>query len=305
MQKSIANRKSVSYNMRMRLPLTLIFLSMLSGIGAAVEYSTQTSSLMTHSPLGLLIPLGIENVVPATEAIMYYNYIGMFCLVGLAAFSGMSNQSRFMVMVPFAAAALIFIGWLQAPNPTSYWGMVIALVLFGCLLFVNDMNREKYGAGKPGTKIITIAIMIIVFESCMVLMSNPAFSPFPTEMDVSASASGNQMCNGGNGYSCDSNGNVDLSASVSTLTSVGGTTLDAVSIVTWSTGMIIAMANFIILILGAVFLFGPMMIAAYPVLASSPQALLILGIMQLVIWVIYLVAWFNWMFKPNYESAGV
>jgi hypothetical protein len=290
--------------MRIRVLLLTALLPLLAGFASAVTYSTQTSSLLTHSPLGLLIPLGIENWVPAADAIMYYNYIGMFCLVGIAAFSGMSNESRFLIIVPFTAAALVYVGWLQAPNPTSYWGMVIALILLGCILFVNDMNREKYGSAGPGTKIVSIAVMIIVFEASVVLMSNPAFSPFPTSLETSAAGDGTILCSG-YGYTCDSAGNIDLSASVSTVTSVGGTGLDAASLIMWAGQVAFAMLNFIILLLGAVFLFSGMLIAAYPVLATSPQALLILGIMQIVIWIVYVIAWFNWTFKPSYESVGV
>lgn len=290
--------------MRIRLLLLTALVPLLAGFASAVTYSTQTSSLLTHSPLGLLIPLGIENWVPAADAIMYYNYIGMFCLVGIAAFSGMSNESRFLIIVPFTAAALVYVGWLQAPNPTSYWGMVIALILLGCILFVNDMNREKYGSAGPGTKIVSIAVMIIVFEASVVLMSNPAFSPFPTSLETSASGDGTILCSG-YGYTCDSAGNIDLSASVSTVTSVGGTGLGAASLIMWAGQVAFAMLNFIILLLGAVFLFSGMLIAAYPVLATSPQALLILGIMQIVIWIVYVIAWFNWTFKPPYESVGV
>jgi hypothetical protein len=290
--------------MRIRLLLLTVLLPLLAGFASAVTYSTQTSSLLTHSPLGLLIPLGIENWVPAADAIMYYNYIGMFCLVGIAAFSGMSNESRFLIIVPFTAAALVYVGWLQAPNPTSYWGMVIALILLGCILFVNDMNREKYGSAGPGTKIVSIAVMIIVFEASVVLMSNPAFSPFPTSLETSASGDGTILCSG-YGYTCDSAGNIDLSASVSTVTSVGGTGLEAASLIMWAGQVAFAMLNFMILLLGAVFLFSGMLIAAYPVLATSPQALLILGIMQIVIWIVYVIAWFNWTFKPPYESVGV
>jgi hypothetical protein len=290
--------------MRIRVLLLTALLPLLAGFASAVTYSTQTSSLLTHSPLGLLIPLGIENWVPAADAIMYYNYIGMFCLVGIAAFSGMSNESRFLIIVPFTAAALVYVGWLQAPNPTSYWGMVIALILLGCILFVNDMNREKYGSAGPGTKIVSIAVMIIVFEASVVLMSNPAFSPFPTSLETSASGDGTILCSG-YGYTCDSAGNIDLSASVSTVTSVGGTGLEVASLIMWAGQVAFAMLNFIILLLGAVFLFSGMLIAAYPVLATSPQALLILGIMQIVIWIVYVIAWFNWTFKPPYESVGV
>lgn len=288
--------------MSIRAALLLAMSYALVGIASAATYATQTNSLMTHSPLGLLIPLGIEYFFPAAETIMYYNYIGCFCLVGMAAFSGMSNESRFLIMLPWTAAALVFVGWLQAPNPTAYWGMIVALILFGAIIFVNDMNREKYGSGGPGTKVLSIAIMIMIFEASAVVMSNPTFSPF--DLDTSGNSQSSLTCSG-YGYTCDANGNIDLSASVSTVTSSGGTNLDVVSVIAWASQMVVAMIKFIILVLAAVFLFSVVMLATYPALAASPQALIILGLLQLVIWVVYMIAWFNWTYKPGFETAGV
>ena len=291
-----------------RPALIFIFLAALVGIASA-GYVTQTNSLLTHSPLGMLLPLGIENVVPATDAIMYYNYISIFLILILAAFSGMANESRFLMMVPYLAAGLVYVGWLQAPtisvytNPATYWGSIIGCCLLGTLIYVNDMNREKHGITGQGTKIVTIALMIIVFESCVVLMANPTFSPFG---DLGNSAAGQQAitCKG-YGYQCDANGNIDLQASVTTVTSAGGTTMDVASLGAWALQAAFAMLNFLIMVLAAVFLFSLVLTTAYPVLATSPQALLILGIMQLVIWAIYMIAWLNWTFKPNYETVRI
>lgn len=263
----------------------------------------QANSLMTHSPLGLLIPLGIENFVPAAEAIMYYGYISVFMILVLASFSGMANESRFLVMVPFLAAGLVFIGWLQAPNATSYWGTVIMCCLFGTLIFVNDMNREKHGSAGPGNKAIAIALMIIVFEASVVLMSNPVMSPFPNLAPM-GNGQASLTCSG-YGYTCDANGQIDLSASVSTVNTAGGTLGGVASLATWALEMAFAMIWFIIKVVAAVLLFSAVILAAYPVLQSSPGAILILGIMQLVIWAIYMIAWINWTGKLGPDSVVI
>jgi hypothetical protein len=283
----------------------LLFICLAAIVGIASAGSVvQTNSITTHSPLGMLIPLGIENWVPAADAIMYYTYISFALIALLAALSGMSNESRFLVLVPYFTAGLIFIGWLQAPNPQTYWGMVIAMCLLGTLIYVNDMNREKFGTSGPGTKVMSVAILIIIFEASIVLMNDPAFSPIPGLVGSGSEYSAQQFCSG-YGYSCDSSGKVDLSASVTTVSSSGGTLLDVASLVSWAAQAAFAALRFIVLIIGAVVAFSVVITATYPVLLTSPQAMLILGIMQLVIWVIYIIAWTNWTFKPSYETLQV
>lgn len=283
--------------------LLLICLAMFVGIVSAGSVA-QTNSVITHSPLGMLIPLGIENWVPAADAIMYYTYISFALIALLAAFSGMSNESRFLVLVPYFTAGLVFIGWLQAPNQTTYWGMVIACCLFGTIIYVNDMNREKFGSSGPGTKVMSIAILIIIFEASIVLMNDPAFSPIPDMTGSGSQYASQQFCSG-YGYSCDSSGKVDLSASVSTVSNSGGTLLDVASLGGWLASAAFAALRFIVLVIAAVVMFSAVLTATYPVLLTSPQAMLILGIMQLVIWVIYIIAWTNWTFKPSYETLQV
>ncbi len=286
--------------------ITIIIAAALLGLlcvpAGATTYLEAANSIMFKSPLGMLIPLGIENFVSATDAIMYYNYISMALLLIIAAFSGQSNESRFMVAIPLFAALEVFIGWLQAPDPTAYWGMIVGCLLLASLMYMNDMNHEKYGLPGPGTKVLTIAIMIIVFEASVVLMSDAAFNPFP---EVGGMNSQKSLTCDGYGYSCDSNGNIDLRSSVTTVNTVGGTGVDAISVITWAAGVAIAMIKFIILVVGAVLLFSGVMVATYPALAASPFALLILGIMQIVIWVIYMMAFFNWGYKPSFETAQV
>lgn len=288
--------------MRFRLPILTAFLLLLvATVSAATTYTEQTNSIMFQSALGMLIPLGIENFVEATTAIMYYNYIAIGLIMMVAAFSGQANESRFTFFVPMFAALMYYIGWLQAPNQAAYWATLVGCILLGALIYINDMNREKYGVSGPGTKIISVAIMIIVFEASVVLMDDPAMNLFGITLSVSDKS---QFCEGYT-FSCDADGNVDLKASVSTVTNSGGTSLDVVSVATWAIAMVAAMLRFIILVLAAVFMFSAVIVARYPVLAASAPAMLILGIMQMVIWAVYMIAWFNWGLKPSYETAQV
>jgi hypothetical protein len=288
----------------MRLPaLALIICSLIVQTVSATQYLTQTNVITFTNALGLMIPLGLENYVPVADAIMYYNYIAVFAIMLIAAFAGQTNESRFTFFVPIFAGLMVFIGWLHAPDPVSYYGMIIGCILLGALMYINDMNHEKYGLPGPGTKLLTIVFMIIVFEASVTLMSTSGLNIFP-EIGNSGQSQQTLTCNG-YGYSCDANGNIMLGASVQTINNQGGTGLDVLSIGLWAIQAMISVITFLIKIVAAILLFSVVLVAAYPALGASPQAMLFLGIMQLVIWAIYAVAFFNWFFKPSFETAQV
>jgi hypothetical protein len=281
------------------LLLTLLVISPVS----AAYFVNQTNSITFKNTLGLLIPLGIEHFVPPADAIMYYNYIAAGLILVVAAFAGQSNETRFTFFIPIFAGLMTFIGWLQAPDPVAYWGTIVGCILLGALMYINDMNHEKYGSAGPGSKLLTIVFMIIVFEASVTLVSTSGLNIFPDLGNAGMSQS-NLTCQG-YGYSCDASGNIMLSASVSGVNNVGGANLDVVSIGAWAIQAMIGVLTFLIKIIAAIFLFSGVLIAAYPALGASPTALLFLGIMQLVIWAIYVVTFFNWYFKPSWEAAQV
>lgn len=299
----ILNIKLPKLSMRLSA-LGVFLLAFLVQAVSASNFVTQANVITFTNPLGLMIPLGIENYVPVADAIMYYNYIAVGLIMTVAAFAGQTNESRFAFFIPIFAGLMVFIGWLHAPDPTTYIGMIIGCILLGALMYINDMNHEKYGLPGPGTKLLTIVMMIIVFEASVTLMSTSGLNIFPELGGDSGLHQQNLTCNG-YGYSCDANGNIMLAASIATVNNQGGSNLDVVSIATWAVQAMIAVLQFLIKVVAAVLLFSVVLVTAYPALAGSPQALLFLGIMQLVIWAIYVVAFFNWFFKPSFETAQV
>lgn len=292
--------------MKSTIKKSLLIFLLLSFLVECVSaaYVTQANVITFTNPLGLLIPLGIENYVSVADAIMYYNYIAVGLVMTVAAFAGQTNESRFAFFIPVFAGLMVFIGWLHAPDQVTYMGMIIGCILLGALMYINDMNHEKYGLPGPGTKLLTIVMMIIVFEASVTLMSTSGLNIFPELGADSGLHQQNLTCNG-YGYSCDANGNIMLAASIATVNNQGGSNLDVVSIATWAVQAMIAVLQFLIKVVAAVLLFSVVLVAAYPALAGSPQAMLFLGIMQLVIWAIYVVAFFNWFFKPSFETAQV
>ena len=306
MTERVITLSNVFSGMRIPALSALVLLYLVQAVSAATTQMANTLTFKTAA--GLLLPLGIENYLSASDTIMYYNYIGVFLLMVVAAFAGMSNESRFTFFVPIFAGLETFIGWLQAPDPTNYWGMIIGCILLGALMYINDMNHEKYGLPGPGTKLLTVVMMIIVFEGSVTLMSTQGLNLFP-ELGNSGLQQQSLTCgdpvHGGYGYQCDANGNLVLGASVSGVSNAGGADIDVVSILMWAAQATIGVILFIIKVVWAVTLFSTVLIAAYPALAASPQALLFLGIMQVVIWAIYMITFFNWYYKPGFETAQV
>ena len=288
----------------MRIPVLVITaILFLISCASAASYTTMTNSIMFKSTAGLLLPLGIENWLSAADTIMYYNWIAIVLIFVIAAFAGQSNESRFALFVPLFTALMVFVGWLQAPDPTNYWGMIIGCILLGALMYLNDMNHEKYGLPGPGSKLLTVVFMIIVFEASVTLMSTQGLNLFP-ELGNGGMQQQSLTCNG-YGYQCDANGNIMLGASVSGVSNAGGASIDILSIGMWALYAMVGVLVFLIKIVAAILLFSVVLIAAYPALGASPQALMFLGVMQVVIWAIYTVAFFNWYFKPSFETAQV
>ena len=260
-----------------------------------MSYTTVFSSIMGKSSFGLLIDLGIQNYVPIDQAIMYYNYIGIFFVVLWAMFASQSNESRYAFTTPLMAALMVWIGWLHATDAAQYWGSIIMCMLLGAIMYMNDMNHEKSGLPGPGDKMVTIAVMIMCFTAAYGFILSPQFGLFNEEGSQSG-ATQNLMC--GTAYTCDSSGNVALEASVSQITSSGGLGLDVVSVGAILLSMMVTGLKMLIIISASVVLFSVVLVAAYPVLLDSPQSIAFLAILNVVIWVIYAMAWFRLTYKP-------
>jgi hypothetical protein len=253
-----------------------------------MSYTVVANSIMGTNSFGLLIDLHIQDYFPVDQAIMYYNYIGIALILLWAAFAGQTNESRYTFTTPFIAALMVFFGWLRAPDVASYWGSIVLCMLLGAFMYINDMNHEKYGLPGPGEKLLTVAFMIMCFTASFgfVVSSQLIPSAAPT------GSSNNIMC--GKSYQCDSAGNVMLDASVTQISSSGGLGQSVISAVAALPAIMMSLLMMAIIIAGSVLFFSVVLMAAYPVLASSPQTVAFLLVMNVVIWAIYYVAVSKW-----------
>lgn len=259
-------------------------------------YEVAAASIMGLNDFGVLINLHIQDFFDTNTAIMYYNYVAMFFIITWATISSAAHEHRYMFSVPFLAAVFIFIGWLRAYNPTQYWGSIVALMLIGGFMYMDSANKEKRGTGGAGQKVLTIAFTIMAFSAAFGFVSSSNIIPLTTTYGTSS----NTMC--GTAYQCDAAGNPNLDSSVTQLSTVGGMTSDLSSMTTFGTSIVYFIWT-VIAVIGAVVMLSAVVVAAFPVFASSPQALMILGLMQLVIYAVYFIAIFNWYYKPGYNQG--
>ena len=257
-------------------------------------YTEVFTSIMGKSSFGLLIDLGIQNFVPIDQAIMYYNYIAIFFVVGWAMFASQSNESRYLFTTPLMAALMVWVGWLHATDATQYWGSILFCMVLGAIMYINDMNHEKFGLAGPGDKLVALAVMIICFTASFGFIASSQFGMFSG--DSSSGSSQNVMC--GRAYTCDSSGNVALEASVSSVNNSGGLGLDVVSILATLGLIAVTLLKLIIVVFGSVLFFSVVVLAAYPALADSPQTIAFLAVFNVVIWIIYATAIFRLYYKP-------
>jgi len=264
-----------------------------------VYYVTAAGSVIMNGPTGIMVSLAIENFVSLQTAYMLYNYISLGIIFFLAAMSGSRSEARFAVVIPIFAGIFTWIGWLHAPNPVQTWAIMIITGLLGVAIYMNEANREKYGVGGPGSKLLNLVFFIILFQACIGLIQG--FNLFPV---------GNSQPNPNSctvGMSCDAYGNIQLSQSVTTIQSTGGLFQDVVSAVAALPAIAFSILKFIIQIVGAILLFSVVvnntMNGIFPGIATNTSYLAFLVVMQIGIWAIYGITFFNWYYKP-FPSEG-
>lgn len=290
--------------MKTRLTLITIFSLLLISIVSATSNTIVTASIIGRTPLGLLIPLHIEDYLPADTAIMYYNYIAVVLVVVWAAFASQSNESRYTFTTPLFAAFMVWIGWLNAGSSAvsaaQYWGSVLLCLLLGAFMYLNDMNHEKYGMPGTGDKLMAVAFMVMCFSAAFGFVASSEFGLFN---DNSIGSTQNKMC--GSAYTCDSAGNIDLSSSVTTVSSTGGILETISSDLYFAAQVAIGILKMAAIVVASVVFFSGVILAAYPALSASPQVVAFLVVMNLVIWAIYFATFFRWYYKPGVGEGQI
>ena len=256
-------------------------------------------SLVMNGPTGILISLGIESVAGMTLALayMYYNYISTAIIFFVAAMAGARSESRFLIILPLVTAMLFSFGWIHTPSQITFLVFLAIVFALGIFSYMNDVNHEKYGVTGPGSKIFNIVFYIILVQAVIGFAANVPFlyvgdsiaQPIPNACTV--------------GYQCDSLGNIQLTESIGTIADSGGLMGSVTSIMSTFGMLAISLLKMVVTILGSVLLFSVVVNAIanglIPGIASNAVWIAFIALMQVGIWIIYLLTIFTWYFKPQ------
>ena len=253
------------------------------------SYVVVANSILGTNANGLLIDLKLNDFMSASDALLYYNYISLLTIMIWAGFASSANEGRYLFSTPLFAAFFVWIGWLRAPTPSAYWGSILCCMFLGAIMYINDQNRQQHGIAGPGSKLIGIAVFIMCFTACFGFIQSSNIIP----LALHSGSTQNVLC--GTAYQCDEGGNIVLGASVTSVTKSG---IDIYGTLTWLGEMAVYTLLTIGTIIGSVLFFSVVFFAAYPQFLDSTQVIALMGVLNVAMWVLYALAYFQWTAKP-------
>lgn len=157
--------------------LVFIALMVLAPLAAAATIPNQSMSrgVTAKGPSGLLVTLGIEEVVtPLEVALDLYLWISVLLVLLITTMASQRNTRFFLILIPIFSAIFAWFGWLDTGNDTQLWGLILVASLFGVALYMKDTNKEKWGSGGPGSTIVNLVIFMILLQSVVGFVNGAA-----------------------------------------------------------------------------------------------------------------------------------
>lgn len=244
--------------------------------------------VLTKGATGVLIPLGFENYVNAQTATYLYNLISISFILFIAGFSSQRSEAAFCIITPMMAGMFEFFGWFRAATASEQTGLVVLTIicaLLGIFIYMNDQNRQNYGSGGAGSKVIAVALMLALFSGCFTMVSEFNILPGGNPMPASGTCAA--------GFACDQYNNIDFATTSAQFGNNGGLGGDALSAVAMLPGAILGMLILVLKMLIGIFAFpiilNGLMSGLYPGIASNGMYLMFLSVMEVVILSIYVM----------------
>jgi magnesium-transporting ATPase (P-type) len=160
------------------------------------------------------------------------------------------------------------------------------------ILYMTEKKRFLYGINGAGDPLINILVFVLLMQSTIGLINGTGM--FESGATVASPA---DCANGSVTFTnCAINGNLMLTniQNSSGTNNVLGQTFSAVlTIASMGWNLLVLIVQLLV----SVSVFGVVIYNTYPWIASSPLAMVLLGLLQLGIWLIYMLTLFRYVFK--------
>lgn len=290
-------------NYRRLLIAGLILLGLVASVSAADYHTLVAGSVVTKGLLGILVSLGLEYWVTATQAMYLYNLISVSFILVIAAMSGPRSEAAFCILVPIMAGMFMGFGWLKLATVSAtnaLFILIVCMALFGIFIYMNEQNREKYGVIGPGSKMFNLAFYLVLFSIALTVVSGFNVVPMKSTQPISGTC---QV-----GFTCDQFGNIDFTTTSNALkSSTTGGLLGVASMAWWNAEMIynavILLINIIVGIFAFALVLNQTMNGIFPGISSAGAYVALMVGMQVVIWAIYILGLHDYVTKASAGST--
>jgi hypothetical protein len=266
-----------------------------------MPYLTAAGSVLMGGPSPFVVSLGIENFVSLPTAYMLYNYIAIGFLLLLTAAVGPRGEARFCVTLPIFAGVFAWFGWLHAPNPAQTYAVIIISGILGIAIYMNEVNREKYGVKGPGNKLLNIVYFLVLFQVATGVVTGMNLFDIGT-----TGPQATNMCVVGNntwGAQCNSAGNVQIRESVASVSDSGGLLGDIMAMGSLLLSIGLALLKMLVTIALSIVAFpvilNGVIAPIFPGITANTIYLVFLGALEAVCLINFTLLMFVWFFKPN------
>lgn len=267
---------------------SLAILILSPSVLATTEVISASRGVTCNGAFGVLVPLGFELFMPLATALLMYRWLAVLLLFFLMAMASQRNMRFFVILVPLMAAILAYIGWLNdATNPARLWALIIASSVISVGIYMKDSNKEKWGSGGPGLTLFNFVFLIILLQGCVGLVNTTGIwhentAPTPSQYQ-----------------------NVDLETQLNGISNTGGFLEGAISTAVALIEMGISLLKMIVSILLTIVAFSATLYMVYPFLFNNTIVVAIIGVTQVIVWLIYALFFFYVVYKPMPDSGWI
>lgn len=267
---------------RKLLFITIIAITVIS---AASATNVSVSRAVTcEGPSGMLVPLGIENVIPLSDALTWYNWISSGIILLVAAVASKRNFHYIALTLPMVAAIVTWFGWLQTNDTGQTWSIIIAFALLGVGIYFKQQLKESFGIGGPGSTLMSLVVFMILLSAVFGMVNSSG------------------IWKDNVGVASEEFSNVNLESEITSISNTGGWLDSVINSGTAFVTAAISSLKILVTMMMSIAFFSAAIVLMYPWLMASPIAIAILGIMQTAIWILYAKIFVDIMYFKNIFS---